>query len=144
MYSRRGSLPEGAIPLEIWSGNDAIKARLDAVPWLRRAAQAEVDVLLSTGWGGRGREAVLVRFFESRSEEVEIVVRYSGQVGADVCFLLDRDAAVAWVKRHRPELQIRGASEPDGAAGDRSTLSRPATGAATPERLQFLRERRRA
>ena len=146
MYKRSHSLPEGAILLEIWSENLALKARLDAAPWLRRIDQTEFDALLTAGWGGRGREATLVRFFESRSDEVETVIRYAGQVGTEVCFRLDLDAALAWIRRHRPELRILGASEYVAAGTDRSRPLRPATGAATVERLRLssLRDGRRA
>jgi len=130
MYKRMKSLPEGAILLEMWSENLALKARLDAAPWLRRVQQTEFEAFLRAGWVGRGREAMLVRFFESRNDEVEILVRYAGQAGTEVCFCLDRDAAVAWIERHRPEL-----SERDMAGRDRPRPLRPATGAATMERL---------
>ncbi len=107
MYKRMNSFPEGAILLEMWSENLALKARLDAAPWLRRVQQTEFDALLGAGWGGRGTKAMLVRFFESRNDEVEILVRYAVQAGTDVCFRLDRDAAVAWLQCHRPELPAR-------------------------------------
>jgi hypothetical protein len=135
MYKRMNSLPEGAILLEMWSENLALKARLDAAPWLRRVQQTEFEAFLRAGWVGRGREAMLVRFFESRNDEVEILVRYAGQAGTEVCFHLDRDAAVAWIQRHRPELPVAGVSECDMAARDRPRPLRPATGAATMERL---------
>ncbi len=121
----------------MWSENLALKARLDAAPWLRRVQQTEFDTLLSAGWGGRGTKAMLVRFFESQNDEVEILVRYAVQAGTDVCFRLDRDAAVTWLRRHRPELRLDGVFECDMAGRDRPRLLRPATGAATMEHLRL-------
>lgn len=137
MYKRMNSFPEGAILLEMWSENLALKARLDAAPWLRRVQQTEFDTLLGAGWGGRGTKAMLVRFFESRNDEVEILVRYAVQAGTDVCFRLDRDAAVTWLRRHRPELRLDDVFECAMAGRDRPGLFRPATGAATMEHLRL-------
>lgn len=142
MYKRANNLPEGAILLEIWSENRALMARLDAAPWLLRVEQREFDDLIVAGWSGRGRQANLVRFFQSCNDEVAIVVRYAGEMGTEICFRLDSNAAVAWVRHHRPQLRTDGHSAGEAAGSDPPRTVRPGGGATTMEllRLNSLRD----
>jgi len=141
MYKRQDSLPDGAVRLEIWSGNLALMAKLDAAPWLQEITQSDLDALILKGWGGRGREAVAVRYFQPRSVEVDHVVRYSDRAGTDVCFRVDAAAAVAWLRRHRPHCRIDGNVSVAGAGIDRRTaeIFTRRSGCATREQLLLSR-----
>jgi hypothetical protein len=109
MESRRGRLQHQPVPLEIWSADSALMVKLDAALWLRLADRAEVDVLAKAGWGGRGGGAVPVRFFEPLSDELAVVVRYADKAGTEICYRFDADAAIAWIRNHRPQLRLPGA-----------------------------------
>jgi hypothetical protein len=122
-------MPHQPVPLEIWSADQALMVKLDAALWLRLADRTEVDILVKAGWNGRGGGSDPVRFFEPLSDELATVLRYADEAGTDICYRLDADAALAWIRNHRPQLGLAGA-EPQTAykAARRSSRNRAPQG----------------
>ncbi|MCK7496117.1 MAG: hypothetical protein MZW92_38155 [Comamonadaceae bacterium] len=81
---------------------------------------------------------MLVRFFQSRERRGwRSWSATRVQAGTDVCFRLDRDAAVCLDRGVTGRsFELEGVFECDMAARDRPRPLRPATGAATMERLR--------
>lgn len=92
------------IPAEVWSGNLAIKAKVDAAPWFKHASREEVGALAADGWCGRAENISFVSFLAPLDEEVEIVVAYARQRRTSVMFSVDACAAVTWILEHGIDL----------------------------------------
>jgi hypothetical protein len=125
MKSNQGCTQAGSVPLELWTENRALKAKLDAATWLRIVEQWEIDRLIGDDWNGRGSDSSPVRFFVSLNFEVEILVTYAREAGTQILYRFDRDAALAWIRENRPQLVGMGTESRNVARAGKGEWPRP-------------------
>lgn len=128
MRKKRQQVPHVPVAAEIWSEDQALKARVDATAWLRCVASDDIARMIAGDWSGRGTGTPLIRFYGARDEEVAILLNYAGEAGTELCFRIDRAAALTWLDAHRPTVAGDFARKPAPPGSPRAGAIAPIPG----------------
>jgi len=113
------------IPAEVFTRDGARRARFEASGWLAAAGVSQIVELAQNGWRANSCAGSLEQYAFGKSEEVADLLAYvmylrHGGLAGERAFVVDADAAVGWLARHRPEILAElGCVQPDGAEGGR-------------------------
>jgi hypothetical protein len=101
--------PDLGVPAESHSDDRVVEVSFDAAPWFKRATDEEIIKLANCGFGGDYPADEVSMGLAGQIPELSELHNYIGRVqkaGRDCGFEchVDRDAALAWIKAHRPAL----------------------------------------
>lgn len=128
MRQKRQQSPHMRVAMEIWSADKALMARVDAAAWLRCVPRDELSQVIASDWSGHGMATPLVRFYAARDEEVAILTHYATEARTELCFRVDKAAALGWLGVHRPAVvgpSAQAAAVPGRSHGGGSAPSPP-------------------
>jgi hypothetical protein len=102
------ALPE-TVPAETHSDDRVFEVAFDAMPWFTQASDEAIVKLANCGFGGDYPADEVSMFMAGINEEIDQMHKYVCRVQEthrDCGFEchIDRDAAMAWITKHRPAL----------------------------------------
>lgn len=95
------------IPSEVHTDDYCYQFDFDALPWFEQTNDEGIVALCNCGWGGESAADSVARFCERHDPRLTVLFDYlarsrSNTIGFE-CYV-DSDAALVWLREHRPAL----------------------------------------